>query len=390
MRSRTSHNISSGQVHQWALAWLSQGLQLKDHGWKCTAAVVLSIVLRAAARMSSIHAACRDLRHAPSDQAVFNALADGLPKTLKTLEGRLHQALTDAIPKRLCRATWTIAIDWHLVPYYGQPLRSKNELYYGKPTRGTTKFHAYASACVVVRGVRYTIALTWVRRHEDTVTALKRVLAQIRGKGLKIKRLLLDRAFFNVPVTQFLQAENIPFLMPVVFRGRPPRKGGRVTGLRWIKRQKVGWYPHTLKNGKREVKLSVCVAYRTHKNREDGKRKQQKLLFGGWKTKGSPQEIRQLYRRRFGIESSYRQWRQARISTCTRDPCQRLLFVAVGLPLRKVWVWIHDVFLSVGTDANREMRLEELRFRRMLDCGRGRGRRSTARWLSTLRRMNSN
>ena len=182
-----------------------------------------------------------------------------------------------------------------------------------------------------------------------------------------IKRLLLDRAFFNVPVTAFLQQENLPFLMPVVFRGRPPRKGKPVTGLRWIKRQKVGWYPHPLKSGQQEVSLSVCVAYRTHKNRKDGKRKQQKLLFGGWKVKGAPQEIRRMYRRRFGIESSYRQWRQARIYTCTREPHLRLLFVAVGLLLRNVWVWIHDRFLSEGTGPDREMHLEKLRFRRMLD-----------------------
>jgi hypothetical protein len=345
-------------------------LRLSDHGWKCTAWVVISIVLRAAARTSSIQAACRDLRKGPSDQAVFDALEAGLPKTLKVLEQRLHLALTSHLPRRLLRREWTIAIDWHLVPYYGQPFNSRNELYYGKPTRGTTKFHAYATACIVVRGVRYTVALTWVRRHEDTVTALRRVLAQIRTigpTGLKIQRLLLDRAFFNVPVTQFLQGEDIPFLMPVVFRGRPPKNPRKATGLRWIRRQRAGWHPHTLKNGKRQVSLSVCVAYRTHKNRKDGKRKQQKLLFGAWKVKGSPQEIKELYRRRFGIESSYRQWRQARISTCTRQPHLRLLFVAVGLLLRNVWVWIHDQFLSKGTTPSRQMHLEKLRFRRMLD-----------------------
>lgn len=242
MRSRTSHNISSGQVHQWALNGWNEGVKLKDHGWKCTAVVVLSIELRAAARTCSINAACRDLCHAPSDQAVFNTLGDGLPKTLKVLEKRLHQALTGNLPRRLLRRAWPIAIDWHLVPYYGQPLKSRNELYYGKPARGTSKFHAYATACIVVRGVRYTVALTWVRRHEPTVTALRRLLAQIREKGLKIKRLLLDRAFFNVPVTAFLQQEHLPFLMPVIFRGRPPRNPRKVTGLRWIKRQKVGWF----------------------------------------------------------------------------------------------------------------------------------------------------
>jgi hypothetical protein len=86
MRSRKSHTISSGEVHQWTLNWLLECKLLKDHGWLCTASVVWSVMLRAAARMISVAAACRDLADAPFDQAVFNALSDGLPKTLKVLE----------------------------------------------------------------------------------------------------------------------------------------------------------------------------------------------------------------------------------------------------------------------------------------------------------------
>jgi hypothetical protein len=52
MRSRTSLTISSSQVQQWALSWLCDAIKLKDHGWKCTATVVWSIVLRAAAQLT--------------------------------------------------------------------------------------------------------------------------------------------------------------------------------------------------------------------------------------------------------------------------------------------------------------------------------------------------
>lgn len=367
MRSRKSHTISCGQVHQWALEWLTDALPLKAPGWKCTAAVVWSIALRAAARMSSLGAACHDLARGPSDQAVFNALQRGLPKTLKALERQLDHLLAGPLPRRWTRRAWTIAIDWHLVPYYGQPDKSRNELYYGKPQKGTTKFHAYATACIVAHGVHYTLAATWVRRHETLVTGLTRLLAQIDAHGLKIKRILLDRAFFNVPVTEFLQGRNIPFLMPVVFRGRPPKKRLPTRGLRWIRRQKAGWYEHTLRNGKRSVSIHVCVAYRTHKHRRDGKRKQQKLLFGAWRVRGMPQEIRQLYRKRFGIESSYRQQRQARIVTCVRNPHLRLLFFVIGLMLRNLWLWIHETWLSMGSGATKQLELWRLRFRRMLD-----------------------
>lgn len=367
MRSLRSHTITSGEVQRWSVEWLLQAKVLKkDHGWKCTAVAVWSIVLRAAAQMISLDAACRDLAGAPTDQALFNALGDGLPKTLKVLERRLNEALLGVPLRALRRRKWELAIDWHLVPYYGQPHRSRNELYYGKPRQGTSKFHAYATACIVSHGHRYTLAVSWVRRHESLVTALQRLIAQIRAFGLKIRYVLLDRAFFNIPVIEFLRAEQLPFLMPVVFRGRKPKRGRPATGLRAIQKRPAGWHWHTLKNRGREVSVRVCVAYRTHKNRKDGKRVQDKLLFAAWRTTGSPQEIRERYRTRFGIETSYRQMRQAKIYTCTRDPHLRLVFFVVALLIRNLWVWIHLTHLAEGRGDTLTLHLERLRFKRLL------------------------
>lgn len=367
MRSRKSCTITSGQVYSYTLESLLQEKLVKDHGWLCTAAVVLGIVLRAAARSISVSAACRDLAKAPSDQAVMTALEEGLPKTLSVLERRLNDTLTGRLPRRMRRRAWEVAIDWHLQPYYGEPQKSRNELYYGQPKQGTTKFHAYASACIVQYGHRYTVALTWVRRHESMVVVLRRLVARIREIGLKIKRVLLDRAFFNVPVIEFLQAENLPFLMPVAIRGRAPKKGRKLTGLRWIKCQKAGWYSHTMNSKKRQVTVSVCVNYRRHRNRKDRKQRKQKLLFAAWRVHGSPTEIRECYRRRFGIETSFRQMRQARIYTCTRNPRLRLFFLAMALILRNIWVWIHQTRLAEGSGDSLTLHLERLRFKRMLD-----------------------
>jgi hypothetical protein len=340
---------------------------LKDHGWLCTAGVVWGVVLRAASRTVSLFAACADLANGPSSTAVFAALCEGLPKTLKVLERRLNASLTGHLSRGMRRRSWEVAIDFHLTPYYGQPHKSRNELYYGQPKQGTGKFHAYATACIVQYGQRYTLALTWVRRHESTVQAMERLLTKIDELGLKIRCLLVDRAFFNVPVVEFLQGRKLPFLMPTMLRGRPPKKRKPQTGLHWIQRQKAGWYSHTLKNRKRQVTLRICVAWRTHKNRKDKKRVQQKLMFGAWKISGTPTEIRNRYRKRFGIESSYRQLRQARIYTCTRNPHLRLVFIAVALLLRNLWVWIHETLLAEGGGESLTLHQEKLRFKRLLD-----------------------
>ena len=76
--------------------------------------------------------------------------------------------------------------------------------------------------------------------------------------------------------------------------------------------------------------------------------------------------VRREYRRRFGIESSYRQMNQALVATCTRNPLVRLFLVGVALVLRNVWVWLHWQVLSAPRRGGREVRLGRLRFKAML------------------------
>lgn len=367
MRSRKDYKRQSSEVHQWALSRLWEAKLAKDHGWLCTAVVVLNVVLRAAARSFSIHAACRDLSGGPSGDAAMTAIEDGLPKTRLVLENRLNQALAGEWPKSLKRRAWRVAIDYHEVPYYGQPQKTENQYRRSKPKQGTSKFHTYATACIVQHGRRYTIALTWVRKSDSMVKVLERLIGRIREFGLKIQHLLLDRAFFNIAVISWLKGQRLKFLMPVVIRGRRPKRGRKAKGLRKIRRQKAGWYSHGMKHQQHEVTVSICVGYRTHKNRKDKKRKYQKLLFAAWGVRGTPTEIRERDRKRFGIETSYRQLRQAKISTCTRDPHLRLFFVGVGLVLRNLWVWLHHTQLSEGSEPNLRVHLERLRFQQMLE-----------------------
>ena len=59
--------------------------------------------------------------------------------------------------------------------------------------------------------------------------------------------------------------------------------------------------------------------------------------------------------------------RQARIYTCTPNPHLRLVFIAVALLLRNLWVWIHATLLKEGGGLTMTLRLELLRFKQLLD-----------------------
>lgn len=378
MRSRTSSRVSDRQVQALAEEWLREAMPLRDVGWKCTAQRLWQIVLLAAARMVSLCAACRDLADAPSDDAVLRALARCLPKRPRTLEQWLEPALAGQhLPKALFKRKRRVAIDWHLIPYHGQPDQHANELYHSQPKSGTTKFHAYATACVVERGHRYTLAVTSIKGNESSVAVLTRLLDRLEAQGVKIKTLLLDKQFFASGVLEFLQARQIPFLLPIVIRGRKPkrrrskatrrRQTQRAVKLRDFQQRPAGRYGFTWTVKDTSVSFDVVVAYKSYRHHRTNKRRHKKLLYAAWRVRGKPVEIRELYRRRFGIESSYRQLGQARIRTCTRNPVLRLFFVLVALVLRNVWVWLHFTYFTTWTRDEPTLHLQCLSFRRMLD-----------------------
>jgi hypothetical protein len=114
------YTVTAQQVQLHTTRLCQKHLQLADHGYKCTAAVLLGILCYAAARIISLTAACAALAKAPSDQAVRDALLALLPD-VQELQRRLNRALVGDLPKALRRHRQALAIDLVLIPYHGQP-----------------------------------------------------------------------------------------------------------------------------------------------------------------------------------------------------------------------------------------------------------------------------
>jgi putative transposase len=370
MHSQSEYIITKKEVHGYANLWLEAALKLEYEGYKCNGGMVLQILLIAASRVVSIFAACRDLADAPSDDTIRNALFATLPD-IAELEKRLNRSLCTELPKALTRKSRKIAIDLTLIPYHGQPAFDKKEIYRSKPKSGTSHFHAYATAIVVHKGYRFTLALTYVQRGEALKDVVKRLIRLVRRQGVKIKYTLLDKEFCSVEVMQYLKRAKYGFIIAAPVRGRKKKKkNAPLTGLRALRKKKNGYYSHTFtrqeKSKTKQVKVTICVSGKSYLHKKTGKKKYKKLLYAIWKVRLTPREIREEYRKRFGVETSYRQMNEARIKTCTRDPRLRLLFIGVALVLRNVWVWLHFRLAKAKYSEEPIMLFELMRFKEML------------------------
>src|SRR5581483_292378 len=343
---QSQYTITSRDVHRHAMHRLLTHLRLPEDSRRCPPAAPLDVVLWAAARLTSLFAAALRLAQAPCPETVRKALLGSLPDP-DELERRLNHALAADLPRALAGTRQPLACDLTLRPYHGEPQASEREVYRGKAKAGTTHFHAYATCYLALRGRRLTLAVTWVRKGEKLQDVLWRLLRQARRAGVRPRYLLLDRAFCSVDVIRYLQSARHPFLMPLPLRGRRPDHPDGPSGSRVFEAARSGWGAYTLTNSAgRRATVRVCVRCRNYAG-QWGRSGRQRLVYAFWGLEPKSVEwVRQTYRRRFAIESSYRQMNQARVTTCTRSPAVRLFLVGVALILRNVWVWLHWQVLS--------------------------------------------
>jgi hypothetical protein len=361
------YTIDRTSVQRHAAELLGTCLGLRDYSPTCTVRVLLHVLFTACSRMCSLSAACWSLATAPSRETIRQAALKAL-KTKDDLLRRLNRALAFEVPRALRRRPQQVAIDLVLIPYHGLPFDTELEIYRSQAKSGTSHFHAYATCYVNYRGQRYTLALTTVERGEKMQQVLKRLFRKLAGLGVETRMVLLDRGFWSVAVIRYLRRAKKPFLMPVVLRGRKPGHADGPSGTRvFATRKRSGWDRYTVKAADgRVARVSLGIHCRNYDG-QWGRHGRQTLVYAFWGFEPSSTKwLRETYRKRFAIETSYRQMHQGRARTCTRNPEVRLLLVGVALVLRNVWVWLHYAVLSTPRKGNCRYNLERLTLRALL------------------------
>jgi hypothetical protein len=351
--------LSAAEVQQQVLELLAPVLGPWPAVRTCTVEAVVSVLAYAAARVTSITDACLRLADAPDSDTVLGHLARQLP-AWDVLDRRVRDALVGHLPRAVRRGRWVVAVDTTLIPYHGRPFADAAEVYRGRPKSGTTHFHAYATAYLVKAGRRFTLAVIGVRRGTAPDAVVRELRRRVAAAGVTPKLLLLDRGFNTAGVVRYLQAARQAFVMPQAVHGKAPA-GGRLTGLRAVRASHpTGWTRYSWAPvGHRRVTVDLCVLRRRRRDR----RGHRAFLYACGRVRMTPAAVARTYRRRFGVETSYRQMNQARIRTTTRRPVLRFLFVAIALLLRNLWAWLHWVALAARRRGGRRLQPHRLRLR---------------------------
>lgn len=235
----------------------------------------------------------------------------------------------------LFRRKATVAIDYTRQPFYGDP-DAKNVIG-GKQERGTTWGYTYASIDIVEPGRRLTIYSMTVNQFSEKAEVVEKLICEAKARGIHIRIVLLDRAFFTVDVIEMLKRLGVYFIIPAV-----KNNAVKQTMLNYDEKQPAKRF--TLGNKRRSATFNLYL-YKRYVEQLPKKRKLTVSdLYFGFAT-NLPRSlaiklasfIPSEYRRRWGIETGYRVQDNALAKTTSTNYKLRLVYQMTSILLYNVW-----------------------------------------------------
>lgn len=349
------NELKAEEIRTYTHEMLKKHMGLNVQGYRCDTDMIIDVLLKASAENGSLEAASADLEGVADSNTMREYLNEALDvEKLREQEQEMNAALAESIPAAMQRTKVEVAIDFHDEPFYGQQAELRKVTCNGQAKKGTTHFVRIATAYVIWKQVRLTLAVRYVLPEEETLAILKFLLQRLTALGIVSRVLYLDKGFSAGPVVRYLQAHHQPAILACPIRG----KDGGTRALC----QGRGSYTtaYTFTDGT-QVTLALKAQLVPDKT---GHLRRKWLAFIFIALDWSVDKIHEQYRRRFGIECSYRSLRRVRATTTSRNPALRFFLLSIGLILINVWVFLRWEFARRIAPGPRRVNVPLFRFHR--------------------------
>ncbi len=363
-QTTTTLKLTDEDTRQEAIEKLSTYFPLQVSGYECTTETVFDVLVKAAVTGQTIETTCNDLDDMVDGETIRSYLNEQVKvDDLHNLEQQVNRALVSGLPRRIWKPKLEIAIDLHDEPFYGHSPELLALTCGGKAHKGTTRFFRVGTAYLIFKDMRLTLGLLFVRPEDELSEIVAALLRRLRILGLKVKRLYLDKGFCSIPVLRHLEKSGWPAILACPIRGKKGGTRGLCQGNKSYRTQ------HTFKsnkNGSFTAPMAIVRSYTSHKRSKRKKRRAIWLVYVVLNCDFKPKTVRKLYRKRFGIETSYRCMRQVRAWTTSRNGALRFLLMSLGFILINLWVELRWRFCQIKQRGRRQIDTKRFELQRLV------------------------
>ena len=364
IQRKTELKLTDEDTRQEAVERLGTYFPLEISGYNCTPEIVYDVLTKAAVTRQTIENVCKNLEEIVDGETIRGYLNEQINlDDMQSLEQQVNQALVAGFPCRLRKTKLEIAIDLHDEPFYGHSAELLALTCGGTAHKGTTRFFRVATAYVIFKDMRLTLALLFVDPNDDLPEIVAALLRRVRILDLKVRRLYLDKGFCSIPVLRYIEQSGWPAILACPIRGKQGGTKGLCHGRKSYRTE------HSFKsqqNGSFTAPLAVVRTFTSHKRSKRKKRRATWLVFVVLNCNFNPKNIRNLYRKRFGIESSYRCMRQVRAWTTSRNGALRFLLMSLAFILINLWLELRHRFCQLKQQGRRKIDTKRFELQRLL------------------------
>ena len=206
--------LTDRDVRDEAVVRLSKHLPLSVTGYDCTTEMIVDVLVKAAVTQKTVEAVCSDLK----DVSTSNTIRAYLNEQIRTddlaeLERQVNAALVEGIPARVWSRAREVSFDLHDEPFYGHSPELLAYTCRGKARQGTTRFYRVATAYVVVKHLRVTLVMLFVRPEDSIPEILASLIRRVRILYLEAPSSLRPKGpfqFYPPALADLLQLPTAP------------------------------------------------------------------------------------------------------------------------------------------------------------------------------------
>ena len=227
-----------------------------------------------------------------------------------------------------------LAIDFTDWLYYGN---ENDPMVLGtKPKKGTHLAYKFATINVLESGRRFTLLALPIGDYSEMADVVERLIVYAKQR-VKIRRVYLDRWFYRVDMIRVLKKHGLKFIIQAPIRGTELK--------RVIEREKTPLcFDYQVKGSPYEDDWESVRIFIVESRWGDGKRVCFATNLGV--NEGNANHLAELFRKRWGIETSYRVEGVFKPKTTSKNYSIRLFYFSFSVCLYNLWV-LAKIFMQV-------------------------------------------
>lgn len=346
---------------------MAQFLPLQADGYACTTEQLMDVLLAICCQKETLEQVCADLKIKVGAETLRGYFNEQLKVgNLSGLQEAVNLALQASVKAELKERPVDVARDFHDQSYYGKSEQSEGKWVGAEAKNGTTKVYRVATLYVIKNGHRLTLAIKFVLPAETAKESVEYLLKQMKRLEIEARCLYLDRGFGCIEIARYMKEIGQKAIIACPIRGK-------TGGLRALcvgrKSHRAKHLFQSDKHGAEEVSMALFKAFTTSTKKGQKVRKAKWLAYMlvNCEENLSAKKVKENYRKRFGIEASYRCAKKVRGWTTSPNAAYRFILIGLSFLLTNIWQELQETWTRKRQVGRRSWNWQKFRLKRFVN-----------------------